>query len=165
MMERYFKCIQMLLAGDDKSQAKPIVPGFAIMALCCLVAETLQSFYEGGIHPSESPSACDYQTTGKCVREPSTARTLKEFLKNSCHFDKDFKNSEICGDFSQGVRNALLHEAETRKGWLIEKTRPVGKILNGKHGKYVLNRTNFHVALMAEFEDYLTKLMDPANRH
>lgn len=164
MRERFFRCIDLLLAAEEKKRTEAIVPGFAIMALACLIAETLQSFYDGGIHPVEVKSACTYLTTGKCAKEPSTARTLKEFLKNSPHFNKDFKNSEIRGDFSHDVRNALLHEAETRKGWLIEKTCPTNQIVNGKHGSYVLNRTKFCRALLAEFEDYLAKLRDPANR-
>jgi hypothetical protein len=133
------------------------------MALCCLVSETLQSFYDGGQRQREVESQCSYPD-GKCEKDPSTARALKTFLKNSRHFNKDFKNSEIRGDFAQDVRNALLHEAETRKGWLIEKSRPVGKVVSGRHGNYTLNRTEFYWALKAEFVDYLCRLRDPANR-
>jgi hypothetical protein len=165
MNERFFRCIESLLKSDEEpAENQPIVPGFAIIALCCLLVETLQSFYEGG--PAQGPrlpdGACPYPSG--CAKEPSTARPFKEFLKRSPHFNSDFHNSEIRGDFSQHVRNALLHEAETRQGWLIRKSVPRGRIVEGKRGKYVLNRTAFYNALRAEFSDYIALLDDPSKQ-
>jgi len=54
-------------------------------------------------------------------------------------------------------------EAETRNGWLIERTKPTNKIVAGRHGSYTLNRTEFYGALVKEFEDYLTRLRDSTN--
>jgi hypothetical protein len=165
MNERFFRCIETLLQSDkEPTENQPIVPGFAIMALCCLLVETLQSFYEGGRAegPTLPDGACPYPNG--CAKEPSTARAFKQFLKRSPHFNSDFHNSEIRGDFSQHVRNALLHEAETRKGWLIRKTVPRGRIVQGKRGKYVLNRTEFYNALRAEFGDYIALLGDPSKQ-
>jgi hypothetical protein len=84
-------------------------------------------------------------------------------LGNSLHFCKDFPNSEIRGDFAVNVRNALLHEAETREGWVVRACEPPDRILGGKKGAYVLNRTNFHKALRDEFKDYLDRLRNPSN--
>src|SRR5258708_28254473 len=110
MKERFVRCIDLLLMADRRgNHREPIVSGFAIMSLCCLLAETLQSFYEGGMQRSLPDVACTHPT-GRCAKEPSTARALKDFLRNSPHFRGDFRNSEIRGDFSQDVRNALLHE-------------------------------------------------------
>ncbi len=165
MQERFFRCIDQLVETDDPNvKDKPIVPGFSIMALSCLLIETLQSFYKDPAPHGNARSAepCNYPA-GPCVREPSTARAFKDFLKRSNHFNKDFPNSEIRGDFAVNVRNALLHEAETRHGWLIRRCDPSGSIVRGTHGSYVLNRTNFYIALKNEFREYLDSLRRPSN--
>jgi hypothetical protein len=162
MNERYFRCIDRLLSVDrPATDGEPIVPGFSTMALCCLVAETLQSFYSGGPQPRilKEGETCRYPDMG-CLKEPSTARAFKDFLASSPHFSHDFVNSEIRGDFAVNVRNALLHEAETRSGWLIRRSDPKDRIVRRIEGGYVLNRTKFYEALFAEFKDYLGRLGD-----
>ena len=50
--ERFLTCIDALIAADTKPDLKPLastaealsVPGFSIMALCCLLVETLRRF-------------------------------------------------------------------------------------------------------------------------
>lgn len=165
MRERFFRCIDRLLKTDcDSSTSEPVVPGFCIMGLCCLLVDTLQSFYEGGRVKPQVPAAeeCTYPK-GRCLKEPSTARAFKDFLKKSPHFNKDFHNSRICGDFAEYVRNALLHEAETRKGWLIMRSVPKDRIVKKNGGAYILNRTKFYEALQQDFSDYLGQLLDPSN--
>ncbi len=166
IQERFLRCIDALLELDDaRNQERnqyPIVrPGFSIMALCCLLVETLQSFYEGGRNPGTTTLAehCTYPA-GRCVKDPSTASAFKRFLKQSPYFKEDFKNSKICGDFAIDVRNALLHEAETRHGWLITRSFPAERILLECEEGYKLNRTNFYRALSGEFNDYLLRLRD-----
>jgi hypothetical protein len=162
MRERFFRCIEALLKTDEAgTEDEMIRPGFSIMALCCLLVETLQSFYEGGRNRGTgvAPEQCTYPT-GRCAKEPSTTRAFKDFLKKSPYFKGDFRNSEICGDFATNVRNALLHEAETRGGWLITRTVPAQQILLHSKDGYMLNRTNFYQALHKEFDNYLAELHD-----
>jgi len=164
MRERFFRCIDMLLKADDAGSANETVrPGFSIMALCCLIVETLESFHEGGRNANAGivDQPCTYPA-GRCAKEPSTARAFKDFLKRSPYFNADFRTSQIRGDFANDVRNALLHEAETRRGWLIERTVPADHILVNYDDGHRLNRTNFYRALHDEFEDYLAKLRDPS---
>ena len=62
-------------------------------------------------------------------------------------------------DFRELVRNAIMHDAETRNRWLVEKTVPRDVILRqNKNGDYQLNRTKFHGALRAAFDDWIVKL-------
>lgn len=131
-------------------------PGFSVIALCCLVIDTLQSFHEGGRSTSDS----EVLQTPRPSDNRRTTRAFKDFLRRSKHFNAEFSNSEIQGDFTEDVRNGILHEAETRGGWLIERTRPERKIVERISGKggYVLNRTNFYEALCREFDDYLAQL-------
>jgi hypothetical protein len=53
----------------------------------------------------------------------------------------------------------VIHDAETRKGWLIGKTVPSSAMPEPeKNGGYKLNRTKFHGAVKATFEDWIVKL-------
>lgn len=181
MKERFFSEIELLLACG-KTDSRSIVPGFAIMALCCILVETLQAFYEGHIMvPPEMPEGpCSYpdgnclktapavETIEKCsfpdsscVRTPPTARSFAHFLRDSPHF-ADF-NGRARNSFSIQIRNGLLHDAETRGGWLIRESDPSKKILERRGQYYVLNRTRFYKALNAEFGDYLTRLGQSTN--
>jgi hypothetical protein len=179
MNERFFSEIELLLKSGGKSGSPSVVPGFVIMALCCILVETLQAFYEGHImEPPEPPeNSCPYpdgacskmptavETTEKCafpdhpcVRTPPTARSFAHFLRDSPHF-ADF-NGRARSSFSIQIRNGLLHDAETRGGWLIRESDPRERILERRAQHYVLNRTRFYNALNAEFKDYLARLGD-----
>jgi len=120
----------------DAGQA--VVPGFAIMALCSLLIETLQAFREG--------------PTG------GGRDLFKPFLRLPA-FGSAFENDVVANAFVGGIRNGIFHEAETRK-WAIRRTEPMGKLVERRGDGYVLNRTAFCVALKIEFEGYLAELRD-----
>jgi hypothetical protein len=61
-----------------------------------------------------------------------------------------------------GIRNGILHEAETRK-WVIWRHEPAGKIVAPEEDGFALNRTLFYEAVKNEFESYLRELGDPTN--
>lgn len=176
--ERYFSCIDALINRDSKQDIKvaseattdcstlpeddeglSIVPGFAILALCCLLAETLQSFEE---KPQETPTSvveCTFPK-GKCIK-PATTSQVKDFLLRPA-FRGEFKNDKIRSSFVKGIRNGIFHEAETR-GWVIWRDNPQGRILAPRGKGYALNRTEFYRALKDEFQTYLKELQDPSN--
>ncbi len=125
------------LPNDDGRPA--VVPGFAIMALCCLLIETLQSF------------------------RLSSPQPFKKFLRLPS-FQGAFDEDRIVDDFSKGIRNGILHDAETRK-WVIWRSEPVNRILEPcSEGYYALNRTEFYRALKSEFEKYLQELRLPVRK-
>lgn len=91
---------------DPKSVAGNAYPnGFAVMAIACLLMETLQAFQEG--------VACHRGDTGNLI-----LRFLKqdEFWKHGLHLGNE-------DHFLREIRNGLLHRGETRR-WLIEKRHP-----------------------------------------
>ena len=156
--ERFFSCLESLVHADPKLdvptwEADPadcsnlpddgeqlvMVPGFAIMALCCLLIETLQSFREGG----------DRKKIEKFLRRPS--------------FKGEFEDNGVAASFVKGVRNGILHDAETR-GWVIWRQHPSGRIVEQVDGRFILYRTEFYRALKAEFDQYLSDLRDPENQ-
>lgn len=93
--ERYFRPVI-----DSKSKH-----GFAVMAIACLIIETLESFYQG--------------------REDTKGESKKMF--------RDFfdRHSELgafgqCdGWFFTDIRCGILHQAETRNGWKIIRRGPL----------------------------------------
>lgn len=177
MQERFLSCIEALEKADSRSYVHPsndapddcstlpddgsariVTPGFAIMALCSLLLETLQSFRDSKPGASKPNTSCTYPT-GDCIRPKlSSSRSIKEFLKRKA-FGDTFKNPRVAGSFVHGIRNGILHDAETR-GWVIKRDKPKGRICERQGGQYVLNRTRFHRALQQEFKDYLEELRD-----
>jgi hypothetical protein len=150
MRERYFSSIDALFAADTKAHRSSTnckngghcVPGFSIMALCCLLIETVQRFRES------SPD--------------NTAQKFKKFLRRPA-FNGTFVDDRIVECFVNGVRNGILHEAETRK-WVIRRDEPKGTIASPEEDGFALNRTLFYGAVKTEFETYLTELSEPENQ-
>lgn len=139
--ERFFDCIDVLIAADLKSDT--FTPGFSIVALCCLLTETLQVFRQ------------------KPKNKLATSDQFKQFLARA-GFSNAFADPKIAESFVVGVRHGILHEAETR-GWVIQRDKPTGQIIEERGGRYALNRTEFYAALQKEFRDYVRELRDPAN--
>lgn len=166
--ERFFTCIDAVVKADTKPDLKcsdsppkdlHCIPGFSIMALCCLLVETLQGFRESAA-TTGPPGPCTYPT-GPCVKpSPDTTGQFIKFLRRPA-FCGAFAEDKIAKSFVRGVRNGILHEAETRK-WLIWREAPSTMVQPLEDG-YALNRTMFYEAVKQEFESYLKDLRDPIN--
>lgn len=120
------------------SLAKERFSGFAILALDCVLIESVWGL-----------------ETGK--KSPGKKELYQEFLSRPKFKIGGFDKS-AAETFCDCIRNGIAHDGETRKGWLIEKTVPKGAILEKMQGQYRLNRTNFHEAVVAEFDRYLTEV-------
>lgn len=154
MRERFFSCIDALVKADTKD----CIPGFSIMALCCLLIETLQGFRGIQVSLAAPAEPCSFPS-GPCIKPPSgTNQKLITFLRRPA-FGGAF-NDAIAKSFAKGIRNGILHDAETRK-WLIWRDKPAGKIVERKENGYALNRSRFYEAVKKEFESYLQELRDP----
>jgi gamma-glutamylcyclotransferase len=136
--ERFLVPVKELARFDDADEL-PYRPGFAILALDCLLIDTIQSFREGRV------------TTG----DVSPAHSFKTFL-SSPRFS-DFTSNDR-GEFFQYVRNGILHNGETRKDWKIRidtermlERDPITKTRT-------INRQHFHAAIREEFEDLIALL-------
>ena len=165
MKERFFTAIDALVKADTKpdlrSSASPCevhcIPGFSIMGLCCLLIETLQGFQESATRTS-IPGPCTYPK-GRCIK-PSTTQEFIKFLRRRA-FGGAFDEDQIARSFVNGIRNGILHEAETRK-WVIWRDEP-SQIVQQEQDGYALNRTLFYQAVKKEFDSYLRDLRDPSN--
>lgn len=92
--------------------------GFCIMAICCLMIEALESFWQGWP-----------DTIG---RSRGAFRSFFERCKEQGSQLGIF--SEAADDFYEGVRCGILHQAETTRGWRIWRKGPLyspeGKTIN-----------------------------------
>jgi len=86
---------------NDKRFINKYKNGFSIMANCCLLIETLQSFKNGW-----------EDSKGK------SKNAFKQFFKQEQDFI-DFRN--IAEDFHTNVRCGILHQGETKGGWKIKR--------------------------------------------
>ncbi len=155
--ERYLSSIEALLHADSGATADvdvppgapadgstlpgvaAVVPGFAIVALCCLVIDALQSFRPGASN--------------------STKDQFLAFLRRSTFAGGAFTDEVIAANFVKGIRHAVLHQAETR-GWLLWRSDPaVGIVEDLGGGRFALNRTAFYEAIKVDFEEYCVALL------
>ncbi len=170
MRERFFTSIDALIAADTKPVHEPLtqgrkdhcIPGFSIVALCCILIDTLQGFRQEPTRSVTPTGPCLFPNAS-CVKPPSgTTEQFKSFLSRPA-FSGTFREDKIARAFVNGVRNGILHDAETRK-WVTWRDEPVGQIAEEQPaGGFALNRTLFYDAIKKEFESYLQKLRDPSS--
>lgn len=107
--------------------------GFTIMAVCCLVIETLESFYrgEGDTKGRSELMFCSF--FARCA-------SLNEFGGGGSWFYKDIR----CG---------LLHQSEARNGWRIRRDGPLLDM-----NERVINATLFMCELKSAVDAYANQL-------
>ncbi|WP_394886327.1 hypothetical protein [Clostridium butyricum] len=90
---RFFRVINDIMDKENYNQ-----DGFAIMALNCLLIETLMQFKEGYAETPQRRNKKEYA----------------KFLRNE--FPEIFRNQKIAGIFYTDIRCGILHSAETKNG-------------------------------------------------
>lgn len=101
--ERHYRRYVKPFEFDDEAGAyrKYFKNGFAIMANCCLLIETLETFYRG--------------------REKSRNELnfLKFFTRDNGF--KEFATDDMPTQFYKHIRCGILHQGETTGGWAIDR--------------------------------------------
>lgn len=116
--------------------------GFAVLALDCLLIETLQQFREG------------VQDTPAREGKQYFVRFLTETAFNN-FFDKDKAEK-----FYDQFRNGILHQAELKKDSRVLKK---GKLVEAEGNGLIVNRDEFHDQLVKVFEEYVALLRSGSN--
>jgi len=131
--------------------------GFAIMALECLLIETLMQFEKG---VSETPQS-------KIIS--SAKQYFKEFLtKPTLGF-----TGPQAECFYETVRCGILHQAETKMGTLIKRTKEGLKVewqgpkreRDPSQDSIVIYRDEFHQGMIAYLMDYVEKVSSGADNN
>lgn len=137
---RFLKLMREL-AQHDRLDEPPTRPGFAIVALDCLLIDAIPAFRQGRVG------------TG----DVSPAKSFKDFLRSPRFSSFSSKDRE---DFFADVRNGLLHNGETRGGWKIRIDTPGMITKNSATQTRAINRRLFHAAIVREFRKYCRDLED-----
>jgi hypothetical protein len=156
--ERFFKPIDLLKKERDETF------GFAIMALCSLLIETLQCYREGW--PSTNGGELtNCRKDGGSLDGEYRLDDLPEKYDRGLGkqvFESFFKQYRalfpgIDGKkFYENVRNGLLHQAQTKGGWRIRTGRT--QLWDEQH--HIIDRNLFVCALEAAFNNYLEEVRE-----
>jgi len=168
------KCYREMEAGEDKTglaqfvderlSERYIAPleavckekknGFLMMAVCCLLMETLESFYEGW-------ERTDCKLTWGDIRTPCKPQNAKKEKSRSeiafCYFferEKSFACFRGYGtEFYKNVRCGILHQGETYHGWKVHRGGPLFEASNP-----TINATKFLAGMKTAITAYRQKL-------
>ena len=139
---RFIEVVDFLIQEDDKRQPKDRRFGFTILAIDCLLVETVEAFRQG------------LTDTRRKSQQLCTS-----FLTQRAAFSKFF-NSDLATRFYKEFRCGIAHNAQvfgTGRVW------SVGMLLTVENDRITVNRTAFHKAVKEEFAGYLAELRDTAN--
>jgi hypothetical protein len=140
--ERYIEPIDHLIATEETQRAIERRFGFTVLAVDCLLIETLGAFLDGLA-----------DTEGK------SKATFCKFLTTRPLFLGDF-TQDLAERFYKEFRCGILHQAEIGGK---SKVWSVGPLIHDDAGKLIVNRNKLHERLKAEFQNYLAELRNPAN--
>jgi len=121
--------------------------GFTIIAIDCLIIETLYQFYNG-----VDETNIEHKKAFWC------------FFKQSSHFRTDFPSQEVAYKFYSHFRCGILHQAQTKMKSKIrinqDKMAQLSDPEDINQG-LIIDRKKFHQALCDEIKDYVRKLKKP----
>jgi hypothetical protein len=118
--------------------------GFAILALDCMVIETLQGFREGMIDHSGKSGAL-----------------ITACLRQGC-FAEWFTSKAEANSFYHGYRCALHHAGQTDGDLRIRRSGPA-VVRDSSSGAIAVNRTAFHDLVKTDLADYAKELRSGSN--
>jgi hypothetical protein len=142
IQQRFIDAVDHLITWDE---GRPVMErrfGFTILAVDCLLVETLGAFVKG------LPD-----TIGK------SEVTFCEFLTTRPLFKTEFTR-ERAARFYKEFRCGILHQAEIGGD---SRVWSVGPMLQDDGSRIIVNRNKFHESLKKEFQTYLAELGDPAS--
>jgi hypothetical protein len=132
--------------------------GFAIMALCSLLIESLQSYRYGlpTTNEGEYPAFESFNPPTKYqipkVERKTGKQTFKDFFSLNLH--KTLFPGVQGEVFYSAIRNGLLHQAQTKNGWKIRIAQPEMWNASDK----IVDRNKFAHALNCAFNQYIEEL-------
>jgi hypothetical protein len=136
---RFINPVKYLLEMENNLNPKERRNGFSIMAILCVLIESLQCFAEG-------------KGNSKGISKEVFVRFLveNEPFKTKLKVTKD-----VAETIFVHVRCGILHQAEITGG---TRLRAVGPAVKLKNGKLILNRTKFANGIFQFFEQYILEL-------
>jgi hypothetical protein len=140
LTERFIEPTDKLTELESELSAGEKKYGFAVLAIDCLLSETIQAFYEG-ITDSSGESK----------------RLFKAFLQQRDNFKQHFTDEQQATDFYINFRCGILHQAQTSAN---TKIWAVGDLIMRKEKFVIVNRELYHKKVKDELDIYLKKLKE-----
>lgn len=139
--ERFIIPVAALIEHEKTMERDKRRCGFVIMAIDCLLIETLQAFRWGKL-------LSEY--------DPRETPLIIRFLQRSPHFQwAEWRSRRFYNDY----RNGILHQAETKGDSLIRSEGPL-VIGEEEDNGLIINRTKFHELVSLALDDYIDELHD-----
>lgn len=138
--DRFIEPADKLVEFEQQFSPSEKKYGFAVLALDCLLCETIQAFYEG-IGNSHGHSK----------------RLFKAFLMNRDTFKPFFVIEADATKFYEDFRCGILHQAQTG---IDTKVWAIGDLIARNGTQVIVNRELFHKNIKIEFDEYLKKLRE-----
>jgi len=140
--DRYIEPAEVLRNAEQSLSPSKKKYGFTILAIDCLLCETLQCFYEGRIVSNGSKAV------------------FARFLMQRTNFSPFFTSKSEAEDFYTNFRCGILHQAQTQGK---TKIYAVGSLISKHDGYTIVNRERFHEYVKKEKQIYLDLLKARAN--
>lgn len=138
LSERFIEPAEVLIKTEEPLSPKDKKFGFTVLAIDCLLIETIQSFYSG---------VTDSTGQSKSI--------FIDFLTTSAKFKSYFPDRASAEAFYKNFRCGILHQAQTTNQ---TKVHAIGPLISQKDGFTVVNRLAFHEAVKDELEIYIREL-------
>jgi hypothetical protein len=141
--DRYIEPVDFLIASEEKKSPSDRRFGFTVLAVDCLLVETLGAFIEG-LEDTDGISK----------------KTFCTFLRTRKQFATEFTSDDLAKKFYEQFRCGILHQAEIGGD---SRVWSIGPLLRVEGDAITVNRNKFHDCLKAEFQSYLSELHDSKN--
>ncbi len=145
---RFLAPVEAIISHPDSKIQE--FSGFAILAIDCLLVETLNQFHKG-----------TDETEG------SHQDAFWDFFSKSRFFRTEFDTKKKAQIFYGHFRCGILHQAQTKKLSKVRIGMPAmvqPTIPNNIDEGLTIDRGKFHQALIDEIIDYMQRLRAPVNR-
>lgn len=138
LIGRFIEPADKLIQFESDKNAIDKKYGFAVLALDCLLLETIQSFYEG---------ITDSSGKSKFL--------FVQFLQNRKNFKEYFNAENDAVRFYKDFRCGILHQGQTSGD---AKVWSVGDLIWKTNDFVTVNRLLFHEKMKTELEEYINIL-------
>ncbi|MED3962839.1 hypothetical protein [Niallia taxi] len=139
------------------SRDESLSTAFSIMALNCLLIETLQQFYDG---TDETPSPNKDTFVNFLMQSPYFSESNKAYQKRHKKELGNGFNKELAEHFYKNVRCGLLHQAQTKRNAVISYYTPHMVDMVTYEGWVLYDVKKITESLEKEFNRYIERLKD-----
>jgi hypothetical protein len=143
--DRFLEPVEVLRDAEKNLPPRAKKFGFAILAIDCLLCETLQCFYEGRISSEEKSN----------IQSPGSSNVFCRFLMERQTFKPYFPTKPLARNFYEDFRCGIFHQAQTTGR---TKIISVGALVERSTEYVRVNRELFHDGIKVEVKTYVDLL-------